>query len=154
MKRRNFLKNAVVASVSGITIGAGLLSPNIVLAATNVDDAFEAKTVDEALEALGATNATTSDRIKIKAPEIAENGAVVPVSITSELAGTTDIISITVNNPTPVSAMYKIGEGTVPAVKTRFKMGTTTDVIVLVKANEKYYTAKTNVKVTRGGCGG
>ena len=154
MKRRSFLKSTVVASVAVVAGSAGLLSPTTASAAAHGNDVFKAKSLDEALKMLGATGAAASDKIKIKAPEIAENGAVVPVSITSEIPGTTEIISITAANPTPVSAMYTIGEGTVPAVKSRFKMGKTTDVIVLVKAGGKFHTAKANVKVTKGGCGG
>ncbi|MEE9326724.1 MAG: thiosulfate oxidation carrier protein SoxY [Cocleimonas sp.] len=150
MKRRSFLKNTVVAGATGVAVSAGILSPNIASAASLA----EAKSVDDALKALGATGAAESDKIKIKAPEIAENGAVVPVSITSEIDGTTEITSITAANPTPFAAKYTFGEGAVPAIKSRFKMGKTTDVIVVVKAGGKFYTAKTNVKVTKGGCGG
>ena len=149
MKRRSFLKSTVVASAA---ISTGMLSPNISFAA--FADAYKATSVDGVLKSLGATGAAASDQIKIKAPEIAENGAVVPVGITSKIPGTTEIISITAANPNPLAAAYTIGESTVPAVKSRFKMGKTTDVVVLVKAGGKYYTAKTNVKVTKGGCGG
>lgn len=151
MKRRSFLKSTIVASATGAAVTTGLLSPSSVFAANKIN---EAKSVDEVMTILGATGATESDKIKIKAPEIAENGAVVPVGITSEIEGTTEIVSITAANPTPFSARYLIGEGAVPAVKSRFKMGKTTDVIAVVKAGDKYYTAKTNVKVTKGGCGG
>jgi sulfur-oxidizing protein SoxY len=154
MKRRSFLKNTVVASATGVAIGAGILSPSIALAEKHGDDPFKATSVDEVLKLLGATGAEASDKIKIKAPEIAENGAVVPVGITSEIEGTTEIISITAANPTPLAAKYTLGEGASPAIKSRFKMGKTTDVVVLVKAGDKFYTAKANVKVTKGGCGG
>jgi len=152
MKRRSFLKGSLIAGATGAVIGAGLLTPGIALAEES--GAFAAKSVEDVLKALGAAGAETSDKIKIKAPEIAENGAVVPVGITSELEGTTEIITITAANPTPMSARYTFGEGAVPAVKSRFKMGKTTDVIAVVKAGDKYYTAKKEVKVTKGGCGG
>jgi len=151
MKRRSFLKSTVVASAA---ISTGILSTNTAFAAAHGNDVTKAKSVDEVLKMLGATGATESADIKIKAPEIAENGAVVPVGITSNIAGTTEIISLTAANPTPFAARYVIGESAVPAVKSRFKMGKTTDVIVVVKAGDKFYTAKTNVKVTKGGCGG
>jgi len=151
MKRRSFLKSTVVASAA---ISTGIVSTNTAFAAAHGGDIRAAKSVDEVLKMLGATDATESADIKIKAPEIAENGAVVPVGITSNIAGTTEIISITAANPTPFSAKYIIGESAVPAVKSRFKMGKTTDVIVVVKAGDKFYTAKANVKVTKGGCGG
>ena len=154
MKRRSFLKSTLVASATGAAVTSGILSPNTVFAASHGDDITKAKSVDEVLKMLGAEGAAESDKIKIKAPEIAENGAVVPVGITSEIEGTTEIISLTAANPTPFAARYKIGEGADAAVKSRFKMGKTTDVIAIVKAGDKYYTAKTNVKVTKGGCGG
>ncbi len=151
MKRRSFLKSTAVASAA---ISTGILSTNTAFAAAHGNDVTKAKSVDEVLKMLGATGATESADIKIKAPEIAENGGVVPVGITSNIAGTTEIVSITAANPTPFAAKYIIGESAVPAVKSRFKMGKTTDVIVVVKAGDKFYTAKANVKVTKGGCGG
>ncbi len=154
MKRRSFLKSALVASATGAAIGTGALSPNIAFAEAHGNDPFKAKSLDEVLKLLGASGAEASDKIKIKAPEIAENGAVVPVGATSKIDGTTEIIFITASNPTPLAAKYTFGESAVPAVKTRFKMGKTTDVIALVKAGDKFYTAKANVKVTKGGCGG
>ncbi len=154
MKRRSFLKSTIVASATGVAVTSGMLSPSNVFAAAMTADLAKAKSVDEIMTMLGATGATESDKIKIKAPEIAENGAVVPVGITSEIEGTTEIISLTAANPTPFGARYTLGEGAVAAVKSRFKMGKTTDVVVIVKAGDKFYTAKTNVKVTKGGCGG
>ena len=154
MKRRSFLKSTLVASATGAAVTAGILSPSTALAAAHGDDMSKAKSVDEVMKMLGATGAAASDKIKIKAPEIAENGAVVPVGITSEIPGTTEIVSLTAANPTPFAAKYTFGEGAVPAVKSRFKMGKTTDVVAVVKADGKYYMAKTNVKVTKGGCGG
>jgi sulfur-oxidizing protein SoxY len=154
MKRRSFLKSTLIASAAGAAVTAGILSPNVAFAAAHAGDLTGAKSVEEVMKLLGAEGATESDKIKIKAPEIAENGAVVPVGITSEIAGTTEIVSITAANPTPFAARYTIGEGAEAAVKSRFKMGKTTDVIAVIKADGKYYTAKTNVKVTKGGCGG
>jgi len=154
MKRRSFLKSTIVAGATGAAVSAGILSPNTAMAAAHMKDAFKAKSLDEVLKALGATGAEASDKIKIKAPEIAENGAVVPVGVTSDIPGTTQIITITAANPTPLAAIYNFGENAIPAIKSRFKMGKTTDVVALVKAGDKFYTAKANVKVTKGGCGG
>jgi len=154
MKRRSFIKSTIAAGATGIAVGAGILSPNMAFAEAHGNDPFKAKSVDDVLKMLGLSKAEDSEKIKIKAPEIAENGAVVPVGITSGIEGTTEIIVITVNNPTPLAAKYTFGETAVPAIKSRFKMGKTTDVIALVKAGDKVYTAKANVKVTKGGCGG
>jgi len=154
MKRRSFLKSTIAAGATSAAVGAGLLSPSMVFAESHESGPFKAKSVDEVLKMLGISSPEASDKIKIKAPEIAENGAVVPVGITSDIEGTTEIIIITANNPTPLAAKYTFGESAVPAIKSRFKMGKTTDVIALVKAGDKVYTAKANVKVTKGGCGG
>jgi len=154
MKRRSFLKNTIVASATGVAVSAGILSPSIALAAKHGDDPFKSKSVDEVLKMIGATGAEASDKIKIKAPEIAENGAVVPVTITSEVEGTTEIYSISSNNPTPLSAKYTFGEGAETSVKSRFKMGKSGDIVAIVKSGDKFYTAKAAVKVTKGGCGG
>lgn len=154
MKRRSFIKTAVVASVTGAAVTSGLIKPTEAFAASHEKDLTKAKSVDEVLAILGAAGAEESDQIKIKSPEIAENGAVVPIGITSNIDGTNEIVAIVANNPVPFAAKYTITEKSVAKVKSRFKMAKTTDVIALVKANGKFYTAKSNVKVTKGGCGG
>lgn len=154
MKRRSFIKTAVVASVTGAAVTGGLIKPESVMAAAHEKDFTKAKSVDEVMEMLGATDASESDMIKIKAPEIAENGAVVPVGITSEIEGTSEIVAIVSNNPVPYAARYTIGSKGKAAVKSRFKMAKTTDVVAVIKANDKFFMAKSNIKVTKGGCGG
>ncbi|MEH6455383.1 MAG: thiosulfate oxidation carrier protein SoxY [Cocleimonas sp.] len=154
MKRRSFIKSALVASATGAAVTGGILSSNAVFAASHEMDMTKAKSFDEAMKMMGATDAAESDMIKIKAPEIAENGAVVPVGITSEIEGTTEIIALISNNPSPYAAKYTIGAKAKASVKSRFKMAKTTDVVAVVKANDKFYMAKANIKVTKGGCGG
>ena len=154
MKRRSFIKSALVASATGAAVTSGLISSNAVLAASHETDFTKAKSLDEALKMMGATGAAESEMIKIKAPEIAENGAVVPVGITSEIEGTTEIVALISNNPTPYAAKYTLGAKAKAGVKSRFKMAKTTDVVAVVKANDKFYMAKSNIKVTKGGCGG
>ncbi len=156
MKRRIFLKKTLAVSAAGLAVSSGVLTSGLAYADAGAksDDPFKAKSVEEVLKMLGASDAEASEDIKIKAPEIAENGAVVPIGITSNIEGTTEMMLITAENPTPLSAMFIVGEGADATVKSRFKMGKTTDVITLVKAGDKFYTAKANVKVTKGGCGG
>ena len=154
MKRRSFIKTALVASATGVAVTGGLLSSNSVYAASHAKEINKLTSLDDVMKMLGATDAAESDMIKIKAPEIAENGAVVPVGITSEIEGTTEIIALIANNPTPYAAKYTIGSKSKAAVKSRFKMAKTTDIIAVVKANDKFYMAKSNIKVTKGGCGG
>jgi len=116
--------------------------------------AFSGKTLREALQALGAQSPAASDSVVIKAPEIAENGAVVPVAIESRLPGTQSITLLIEKNPLPLAASFDIPAGTEPSVSTRVKMGESSDVYALVKADGKYYFAKKEVKITIGGCGG
>jgi sulfur-oxidizing protein SoxY len=116
--------------------------------------AFSGKTLKDALGALGAQSPANSDAIAIKAPEIAENGAVVPVAVESKLPGTQSITLLVEKNPLPLAASFDIPAGTEPTVATRVKMGESSDIYALVKADGKFFVAKKEVKITIGGCGG
>lgn len=154
LKRRLLLKGTVASSTLGIAIGAGLLSPTQVLAAWP-KEAFAAKDIPSALNALlGADSAEESSDIKIKAPDIAENGAVVPVTVSTTLAGVQSIAVIAANNPVPLIANFDLKEGTEGFVSSRIKMGKSGDVMAVIKADGKLYKAAKEVKVTIGGCGG
>jgi sulfur-oxidizing protein SoxY len=154
MKRRIFLKRSLAAGAVGVAASTGLLAPQQVLAAWP-KDAFASKDVASALNALLGSDATeSSDKIQIKAPDIAENGAVVPVTIDASLEGIESIAIIASANPAPLVANFKLGKGALGFVSTRIKMGKTGDVIGVVKAGGKLYSAKKGVKVTIGGCGG
>ncbi len=152
--RRFLLKGTLAASVTGIAISAGLLTPKAVMAAW-AKQAFEATDVDTALNAaMGSAATTDSDKVKLKAPDIAENGAVVPVTVSSSIPGA-DVIGILVStNNQPLTATFNLGAKTEADISTRIKMGKTADVIAVVKANGKLYSARKQVKVTIGGCGG
>ena len=116
--------------------------------------AFEMKSIADAMRALGAQSPASSAAIVIKAPDIAENGAVVPVAVDSELPGTESITLLIEKNPQPLAAAFAIPGGTEPSVSTRVKMGQSSDVYALVKADGKFYLAKKEIKITLGGCGG
>ncbi len=152
--RRSFLKSSVTASAIGVAVSAGLITPRAVLAAWP-KAAFEATDVNGAISAaLGSSNASKSGDIKLKAPDIAENGAVVPVTVTSKIAGTESISILVAKNGTPLAAKFNLASNTEGFVSTRIKMGKTSDVVAVVKAGGKLYTATKEVKVTIGGCGG
>lgn len=154
MQRRTFLKGSLASTTVAVAVGAGLLSPQTVLAAWP-KDAFAAKTVQDALTAIYGSDATSpSGDIKIKAPDIAENGAVVPVTVTSSIPGITDIAIIVEKNGTPLAANFKLSGSSKGFVATRIKMGKTSNVIAVIKAGGKSYSARKDVKVTIGGCGG
>ncbi len=152
MKRRIFLKGSLAAGAVGVA--AGLLTPQAVLAAWN-KAAFEAKDISGALNGLYGSDAPdASDTIKIKAPDIAENGAVVPITIETDAADVSSIALIAAENGTPLVADFNLTADSVPFVSTRIKMGKTGDVVAVVKAGGKLMSAKKSVKVTIGGCGG
>ena len=114
---------------------------------------FDIKTLADAVKALGGT-AANSDQVTVVAPDIAENGAVVPVGATSKLPNTTEIYLIVEKNPTPMAAGFKIPAGTAAEVQTRLKMGQSSNVFAVVRADGKLFSASKETKVTLGGCGG
>ena len=117
-------------------------------------EAFKQKSDTDAIKMLYGKTAEASDKIKLDAPEIAENGAVVPVSVTTTLADVTSISFLVSANPIALVASYKIPAGTVPSVANRIKMAQTGKVTVVVEAGGKLFSATKEVKVTVGGCGG
>ncbi len=153
LNRRAFLKSTMSGGAIAVAASCGLLAPVSVLAAWN-KAAFESKDLASAMSAAGAGSATASDKIKIKAPDIAENGAVVPVTISTDIAGVDSISIYAEKNGTPLSAIFNLGDTTQGYVSTRIKMGKTSNVVAVVSAGGKQYKAHKEVKVTIGGCGG
>ena len=131
-----------------------LAKPWSVLAATWNKDAFGAKTPGDALKGIGAAAPTPSKDIVIEAPQIAENGAVVPIEIQSNIPGTTALTVLIEKNPFPLAAKFDFMEGALPFVKLNVKMGETSDVRVVAEAGGKHFAATREIKVTIGGCGG
>jgi sulfur-oxidizing protein SoxY len=151
--RRNVLKSAAGAGTVAVAVAAGLLKPTLAMASAP-RSAFEAKSVGDAMKDMGATGAADSKDITIKAPDIAENGAVVPVEVTSGIAGTTSIAIFAEKNATPLIADFDFANGAEGFISTRIKMGKTSLVRAVVTAGGKTYTSAKEVKVTIGGCGG
>ena len=118
------------------------------------EEAFKQKSEADAVKALYGKTAEPSDKVKLDAPEIAENGGVVPISVTTTLDKVTSISFFVAENPNALAASYRIPEGTIPAVANRLKMAKTTNVVAIVEADGKLYSATKEVKVTVGGCGG
>lgn len=151
MKRRVFLQRSLAAA--GVAAAAGILNSTQAFAYPKA--AFEAKDLSTALKELLGTDAhEPSDKITVKAPDIAENGAVVPITVDASLDNVESIAIIAAANPVPLVANFKMGPGALGFASTRIKMGKTGDVIAVVKADGKVYSASKNVKVTIGGCGG
>lgn len=153
-QRRAALKAGGGFGVMALAVAAGLIKPEIARAAEWNKAAFETKSINDTAKALGGGTPVDSKEIEIIAPEIAENGAVVPITISSKLPKTETIALLVEKNPNALTSMFAIPEGTDPFVVTRVKMAQTSNVSALVKADGKYYVATKEIKVTLGGCGG
>ncbi|AKH19196.1 thiosulfate oxidation carrier protein SoxY [Sedimenticola thiotaurini] len=154
MKRRLVMKRIAMIGSAMFVAGTGTLTSRSVLAA-RPQDAFEAQALKDALTRLyGEVDAEPSDRISLKLPDIAENGAVVPVTVSSDLTGIESIAILAENNVNPLVATFKLGPKSMGYVGTRIKMAKTANVVAIVKADGKLYSTQKEVKVTIGGCGG
>jgi sulfur-oxidizing protein SoxY len=150
--RRDFMK---LTGVFGLLAAAGLLTTGEALAQQQAWNkaAFETKSLADTYKVLGGTPAESAD-IAITAPDIAENGAVVPASVASKIPTTQAVYILVEKNPNMLAAGFNIPQGTSADVATRIKMGQTSNVYAVVKADNKFYVATKEVKVTLGGCGG
>lgn len=152
MKRRLFLKGSLAATAVGVAVGTGLLTPGTVLAAWNVA-AFQAETIDAALKnGMGSDATTDSSEVTLDAPDNPENGAVVPVAVTTTLSGVQSIALLVENNARPLSGIFHLGKRMKPGISIRVKVGESGEIIAVVKAGDKLYSARKAVKVTIGGC--
>jgi sulfur-oxidizing protein SoxY len=149
MNRRETLKQSL--AVAGL-LGATGLFPQYAMAFTKA--AFDAKSVADAVKAFGAGAPVESKDVHLTAPDIAENGAVVPVTVVSAIPDTQSIAILIEKNPNMLAAVFDLPAGTDPSVTTRVKMAQTSNVYALVKAGGKFYATHKEIKVTLGGCGG
>jgi thiosulfate oxidation carrier complex protein SoxZ len=145
MKRRSFL---------GFGISAILLMPFKLMAAAWNNAAFSAKNSKGAEQALAIDGEIESNDIEIKAPSRAENGAIVQVEINSHIPNTEAIALLVDRNPTALIGNYIFNHGALPTMVTRIKMAETSDIKVIVKSGNQYFTAKRLVTVLENGCGG
>jgi sulfur-oxidizing protein SoxY len=152
-KRREFIK---LSGVFSALATIGLLTEEEALAQQQAWNkaAFETKSLNDTIKALGGAGVAESKDIAITVPDIAENGAVVPVAVASRIAGTQNIYILVEKNPNTLAAGFAIPQGTEPTVSTRIKMGQTSNVFAVVKSNNQFFVASREVKVTLGGCGG
>lgn len=149
INRRHALRT--LARLGGALVALGTIRP--LLGATWNKKAFEAMKVEEAIKGAGISNARLSDQIVINAPEIAENGAQVPMDVTSMIPGTERVFIFSDKNVQPYVANFAISKFVDTFISTRIKMGESSNVRVYVLAGGKYYYALREVKVTIGGCG-
>jgi sulfur-oxidizing protein SoxY len=153
--RRLILQGAASVALVGLgNIPFGIASAFAAANDKYPEEAFKQKSDADAIKSLYGKTAEPSDKVKLDAPEIAENGSVVPISVSTTLADVTSISFLVAENPNALAASYRIPAGTVASVANRLKMQKTSNVIAIVEAGGKLYSATKEVKVTVGGCGG
>lgn len=148
LKRRMFLQGSAALAML-------VALPRAILAAAWPASAFASEEQGDAMsELLGITQTTPTDKIELGLPVIAENGAVVPVDISTTLENVKSISIFVAKNPRPLAASFELPPGTMPVISCRIKMGQTSDVTAVVRTADGDYSASREVKVTIGGCGG
>lgn len=152
-QRRNVLKSGSGAALFGMLAAAGIITPGMALADWN-KSAFDAKSMADTLKALGVAATTDSKDVQVTGPDIAENGAVVPVGVSSTLPNVSMVAILVEKNPNALAASFNLSADTEANVQTRIKMGQTSNIYALVKSGDKYFMATKEIKVTLGGCGG
>src|ERR1700730_6842459 len=154
-RRRGVLEAGAGSGLLTLLAAAGWFKADAACAEAWNKAAFETHSMAETLKALGGGEPMQSkDIVFFQTPEIAENGAVVPVGVTSNIPNTKSIAILIEKNPNMLAANFDIPAGTDPTITTRVKMGQSSNIVALVKADGKYYVAAKEVKVTLGGCGG
>lgn len=150
--RRDFLQ---VGTALSLAFAAGVLKPSDVFAQANGWDArvFDAKTVAAAVQAMGGDTVSASDRVTLSGPELVGSGFVVPLSMESAIPNTDFMLVVVEKNPIPVTAAFRIPAGTDALIKTRIKMGETSTIYGIARADGKYYVGSTMIKVRAGGGG-
>lgn len=153
MNRRNFIKNSMLFAGSLVAVPSLIVSRKAYAAWP--EKSFDIRDLTESVSSVyGHSNLEESSKVKLKAPEIAENGAIVPINVSTTLDNVESIMIFVENNPQPLSSGYKLTSLSEPSIGTRLKMGKTSNVMAAVKSGDKVYTSTQEVKVTIGGCGG
>jgi sulfur-oxidizing protein SoxY len=147
MQRRDFLSAILIGSATA------LLLPLRAVAAIWNKAAFDAIKLDEAEKSLAINGEIASKAIEINAPDKAENGAIVQLEVTSRIANTEAIAVFVEKNPTVLIGNFMFSNGALPQIVTRIKMAETSDIKIIVKAGDQYFTASKNVVVLENGCG-
>jgi len=150
IKRRTFLKFTLMTSAL-LALGTSLLKPKPALAAWP-EDAFNSNSLESALRGLNIETLIESDDIKIQAPSTVENGAIVPISVQSNIENVNEIIILVEKNQQPLVGSYQIATNVETYVSTRIKMEKTSNVLALIQADDKTYIAKQNIIVVHSGC--
>lgn len=152
--RRVFLQRAIASGALAILGGDGLLRPGLSAAAEWPRRAFDANTIEQVLQTLYGTNvATDSTAIRLKAPRQAENGALVPIEVSTTLPSVTSIAIVVDKNPRPLVGVMAFN-GAEPFLSLNIRMGETSNVRALVYSQDRLYARQQVIRVTVSGYGG
>ena len=152
--RRKFIKKTLALTAGFSALACGLLTPKAVSAAWSKAH-FAETSLKKTLQLIyGDNKITTSKKISIRIPRIAEDGAVVPFTVQSSLEDVENIRIFVAKNPVPLVASVTLMPKAEAYFSARLKMAETSDVIAIVKAGDRYFQTRKKVKVTLGGCGG
>tara|TARA_Y100000389_G_scaffold205061_1_gene262610 strand:+ start:21673 stop:22134 length:462 start_codon:yes stop_codon:yes gene_type:complete len=153
MNRRNFIKNSMLFAGTLAAVPSVIFTNKAYAAWPK--KSFDIKDLKDSINSVyGHNNLEESSKVKLKAPSIAENGAIVPINVSTTIDNVESIMIFVENNPQPLSSGYQLTELAEPAIGTRLKMGKTSNVMAAVKSGNKVFTSTKEVKVTIGGCGG
>ncbi len=149
-QRRDFVK---ISTALSLAFSAGVLKPTTVLGADWDPDMFSARNVADAVRRFGGLSVVDSDKVVLSGPEMVSSGYVVPLKMESGIPGTDFMAVVVHKNPVPLVAAFVIPADTDPVIDTRIKMGETSTVFGIVRANGDYYVGSTMIKVRAGGGG-
>lgn len=155
LSRRQFIHHSLTLGNALLAYTSGLLPPvlaNMVWKPSH----FAAQTLEQAIQqVIGDQQLLETRKIKLRLPQVAENGKVVPITILSSLKNVENVYLFVEKNPFPHIANFQLAPGTLTEITARIKMAETCDVIVIIKdSDNEYYITRQQVKVTQGGCGG
>lgn len=152
--RRDIL--ATSAKLAGLMAGAGLLPMTSAHAQAQWSQgAFDAKNMADVAKAFGGTAPTANPGVTLSGPDIAENGAVVPVTVATTLVGVKRLMVLVEKNPSSLAAVFDVTDAVEPSYRTNVKMGQSSNVFAVAQmADGKFFFAQKEIKVTLGGCGG
>lgn len=154
LQRRAFLRATLASSAIILAVSAGLLTPKRALGSWN-KAAFNATGLQTALKsALGSDLTEATTLVTIQAPDIAENGAVVPLAVSSQLKNSAQITLFATQNRTPLIAQFELDKNTQAYISTRIKIAKSSNIIAIVSADGKLYSTRKQIKVNIGGCQG
>ncbi len=155
MQRRQFLKKSILYSGYSVLAVKSLFYAPRAFAVWNPNNYLPRNYQDTLVHLFADREISSTSKLKLKAPRTAENGAVVPITITSSLDNIKRIFVLVEKNPMPLNAEFQLSPMLDVYIKARIKMAENSDIIVIAETEDKQLlSTRKAVKVSKGGCGG